>query len=71
MAPHIGEGTHREESLIRAGHDFKDESELVRYFLDSMQENSTLYLCFEESLFIKPEVFRKIYHLLNERGYTL
>ncbi|MGC9343130.1 MAG: hypothetical protein ACP5E3_10540, partial [Bacteroidales bacterium] len=71
MAPHIGEGTHREENMIKAGHDFQDESELVQYFLDSMQENSSLYLCFEESLFKKPEVFRKIYWLLEERGYTL
>ena len=70
MAPHIGAGTHREGSLVKAGLDFQDEAELLRYLLDNMQDNSTLYLSFEESLFEQPDIFRKIYNHLSERGYT-
>jgi hypothetical protein len=70
IAPHIGLGMHLENGITSLNKDISSEAELVKYFLDSMTENSTLYLRFEDSLYEKPEIIKDIYYILKDRGYA-
>ena len=69
LCPHIGVAAHKGEALLP--HNFKDEAELLAYFLDNMQDNTTLYFWFQPELVGKTTVMKEIYNLLDERGYTL
>ena len=48
---------------------FSDEVEFLRYILDSMQDNTTLYLWFY-NMCQKPKVLEKMYQILDDYGYS-
>lgn len=70
LAPHIGANVHKEEGITKLGLSLKDEYEVVKYFLDSLQENTTMYMNLHESLLEKKEILIKIYNLFHEYGYS-
>ena len=70
IAPHIGIDTHTEGIIPRLKTKIADAFDLVNYYLDSMQDNTTMYMVIQESIFTDAELTKRIYRLFDERGYT-
>ena len=68
LAPHFYPDIHKTNDVKKWGN-FEDEAEVIRYFLDAMQENTSVYFWIE-SLGNKPKILSKIYHLMQEYGYS-
>lgn len=69
LAPHIVHNMHRDGDVVKWNPDFADESEFVRHFLDSLQDNTSIFFWFSNICENGP-VMEKIYELFHERGYT-
>jgi hypothetical protein len=70
IAPHIGIITHTEEGITNLNKNINNAFELVKYYLDSMQENTTMYFVLHDSIFEDEEMTKNIYRLFVERGYA-
>ncbi len=70
LVPHIGLGTHKEEGVTNLNKNIGDEVELIKYFLDSMQNNTTMYLWLHDDMLSDIEKIKRIYHLMDSYGYT-
>ena len=70
LAPHIGLDTHTEEGISTLNKNIRDAVDLVRYYLDSMQENTTMYMVLQEDLVKDEDMIQRLYRLFDERGYT-
>ena len=70
LAPHIGLQTHTEGVIPSLKPGINDASGLVKYFLDAMLENTTMYMVLQDSIFENEEITRKIVRLFDERGYS-
>ena len=70
LAPHIDRGVHLEEGITRLNKGIKSEYDLTKYLLDHMQENTLLYIWFQPELCQDVEQMIRIYHLLDENGFT-
>jgi len=70
IAPHIGINTHTEEGITNLNKNIFNAYDLVKYYLDSMQENTTMYMVLQESIFEDAELTRRIYKLFTEKGYS-
>jgi len=68
LAPHICADMHLAEAIKKWGR-FQDESELLEYVLNCMQDNTCLYLWIGE-MGSKPHVLEKMYDILHKRGYS-
>jgi hypothetical protein len=68
LCPHIGADSHLSDIFLSYG--FKDETDLIAYFLDNMRDNTCLYFWFQPELVQKSEVMLRIYRLLKDRGYA-
>ena len=68
LAPHLGAGIHKEKSLLNF--EFKDEVEVFQYYLDSMQDNTTMHIVIQDDLFTDNEKIQRIYDLFHRYGYT-
>jgi hypothetical protein len=68
LAPHMGNDVHKGKDVEKWGI-FSDEVEFLRYILDSMQDNTTLYLWFY-NMCQKPKVLEKMYQILDDYGYS-
>ncbi len=68
LAPHFAKNIHLTEDTKKWG-DFDDEVEMVKYFLDNMQDNTTFYFSLLE-FDNHPELLEKFYELFYEYGYT-
>lgn len=68
LAPHIGIDMHESDDTKQWG-SFSDEAEFMRHILDSMQDNTTLYLWLGH-MQQKPDVLEKMYHILDDYGYS-
>ncbi len=70
ICPHIGKGTHLEEGITKLNKSITDEVELIRYYLDNMQENTTMYMWLHDDLFDDSDMMIKIYELFHSYGYS-
>jgi len=70
LAPHIHLNMHKEIKDAALAKKFNSEYDIVKYLLDSMQDNTTLYLHFYEDLVQDTFKMLKIYNLLYDHGYT-
>lgn len=68
LTPHIHQNMHTEDNVKKLG--IKSEYEMVKYILDNMQENTTLYLHFYDDLMTDVKKMVNIYKLLDTYGYT-
>ena len=68
LCPHIGVDSFKGESVLQ--HNFANETALVVYVLDNMQENTCLYIWFQPELVQDVEKMLPIYRLLESNGYT-
>lgn len=69
LALHLCRDMHRDNDIVRLGHDFADEAELFEYCLNAMTDESCLYWWFS-NVRQKGPVMDRIYDILHERGYT-
>lgn len=70
MCPHIGKNTHTETGITSLGINIINALDLIKYYLDSMTDNSTLYMVLQEDLFEDISLFKKIYQLFDDYGYS-
>lgn len=70
LAPHLGKDVHTEELFGNLEPRFENEYDVVNYLLSSMKENTTMNIVFHESIFEDNTLFKKIYQLLHEKGFT-
>ncbi len=70
LAPHIHLNMHKEMKDPALINLFRSEYDIVKYLLDNMLDNTTLYLNFYEDLVQDTEKMLKIYNLLYKHGYT-
>ncbi len=68
LAPHIHVNMHIEGNLKRFG--IRSEYDVVKYLLDNMQDNTTLYLHLYDDLISDNEKTINIYKLLDSYGYS-
>jgi hypothetical protein len=68
LAPHICKGMHLTPDVKKWG-SFADESELLAYVLDGMQDNTSMHFWFGE-FENDPALIEKLYAVLHERGFT-
>lgn len=68
LAPHICANMHETDDTKRWG-SFPDEAELMRYILDSMQDNTTLYFWLGH-MEQKPDILEKMYRILDDYGHS-
>lgn len=69
LAPHIVHNMHKDKDVLKWNPNFTDESELVQYFLDHLQDNSSIFFWFSNISENGP-IMEKIYNLFSERRYT-
>lgn len=69
LAPHVVHGMHRDRDVLTWNPDFADEAEFVRYFVDALRDNTTMYMWFS-NIAENGAVMDKIHDMLDERGYT-
>lgn len=69
LALHLCLDMHRDNDVLKLGHNFADEAEFFTYCLDAMTDESCLYWWFS-NVRQKGAVMEKIYETLHERGYT-
>lgn len=69
LAPHIGKNCYQEETFLNMEQTFKCEVDVIRYFLDSMRENTTMNIVLHEGLLEDVELTKEIYYLFKEYGY--
>jgi len=69
LALHLVLDMHKDNDVLKLGHDFADEAEFFAYCLDAMTDESCLYWWFS-NIREKGPVMEKIYDLLHERGYS-
>ena len=67
LVPHIQIDMHKDNDLLPFA--FRDESDLLRYMLDHMQSNTSMYFWFA-AVVTKPGILDKMYDMLNAAGYT-
>ncbi len=68
LAPHIYSGMYKADDAKKWG-PFADDTELLRYMLDGMQQNTTLYFWlggYENN----PAMIEKLYAVFDEYGFT-
>jgi hypothetical protein len=70
LAPHLGLNIHTEGGIINLDHEFRDEIDVFKYYLDNMTDSTTLNIVIHESLFDEIEKVLEIYKLLYDYGYT-
>ncbi len=70
IALQIGLDIHKQQGMVNFGKNLKDEYDVVKYLVDNMQDNTTLYLSLQNTLLEKPEIVKKIYNLMLEKKYT-
>ncbi len=70
LAPHIHLDMHNENGIKNIGKNLNSEYDVVKYLLDNMLDNTTLYLQFYEDLVQETDKIIEIYHLLDQYGYT-
>jgi hypothetical protein len=68
LAPHVGVDMHKTEDTQKWG-DFADEAEFLGHILDSMRDDTTLYLWLG-GMCQKPAVLEEMYRILDERGWS-
>ncbi len=68
LTPHIHLNMHLEGNVKQLG--IKSEYEMVKYLLDNMLDNTTLYLHLYDDLMTDMEKIINIYKLLDNYGYT-
>ncbi len=70
LAPHIHLDMYNENGIKNTRKNLNSEYDVVKYLLDNMQDNTTLYLQFYEDLVQETDKIIEIYHLLDQYGYT-
>lgn len=70
LAPHIHLNMHKERGITDLPVKLNSEYEVVKYIIDNMQNNTSLYLQFYDDLVQETDKMLEIYHLLDSRGYT-
>jgi hypothetical protein len=68
LAPHLGPGVHLAEDTLKWGF-FKDETGVLKYLLDNMQENTTFYFWLAD-FDSHPHRFDDMIQLLASYGYS-
>lgn len=70
LAPHIHLNMHKEIKDSALAKMFRSEYDIVKYLLDNMRDDTTLYLQFYDDLVADTKKMMKIYKLLDDYGYT-
>ena len=70
LAPHLVHNMHKDNDVLRWNPHFADESDFFKYYLDNMQDNTTMFFWFSNIVENGP-VMDKIYDLLDEHAYTV
>ncbi|MFP4060878.1 MAG: uroporphyrinogen decarboxylase family protein [bacterium] len=70
LAPHIHLDMHNENGIKNIGKNLNSEYDVVKYLLDNMQGNTTLYLQFYDDLVKETDKIISIYRLLDDYRYT-
>lgn len=70
LVPHFSLDIHREEGVTKLNKNIKSELDLVKYLLDHMQENTSLYFSFDEGFCDEVNRMVEIYHLFERYGYA-
>ncbi len=69
MVPHIGIGVHEEEGIKKLRKNIKSEYDLTKYMLDNQPDNTALYIWFQPELCEDVKQMKKIYGLMEDRGF--
>jgi hypothetical protein len=67
LTPHIQINMHKDNDLLGFG--FRDETDLLRYMMENMQTNTSMYFWFS-AVVTKADVLEAMYDLLHSAGYT-
>lgn len=70
LAPHIHLNMHKERAITELNKNLKSEYDVVKYLLDNMLDNTSLYLHFFDDLVDETDKMLEIYKLLDSYGYT-
>ncbi len=70
ICPHIGLGVHTEEAIRNLNKNINSELDLVKYMLDHMQENTSLYFCFLDDFCQDIDKITAVYELFDSYGHT-
>jgi hypothetical protein len=70
LSPHIHLNMHKERGITDLDTAPRSEYDVVKYILDNMRENTSLYLHLYDDLVNDMEKITSIYRLLDEHGYT-
>ncbi len=70
LAPHIDLNVYREQGVASLNKNLNCAYDLTKYLLDHMLENTALYIWFQPDLCEDIEQMKRIYKLLDDRGYT-
>ncbi len=70
LTPHIHLNMHKEGHIQSLNLNLNSEYDVVKYLLDNMKDNTSMYLHFFDDLLNETEKMIKIYHLLDEYGYS-
>jgi len=69
IALHLDNDMHLTNDVLSWGHGFGDEADLLRYFLDSMQDTTTLSLSLSPTI-TNADMLDKAYAILKAYGYA-
>jgi len=70
LTPHIHLNMHKENGITNLNKNLNSEYDVVKYLLDNMQDNTSLYLQLYDDLVNEHDKILKIYKLLDDYGYT-
>jgi len=70
LSPHIHLDMHKERGITELNKNLNSEYDVVKYLLDNMQENTSLYLHLYDDLVNDLDKITRIYGLLDEHGYS-
>ncbi len=70
ICPHIGKGMHAESAITSLNRGINTEFDLIKYYLDNMQDNSTLCMSLHENLLEDIDLMKNIYQLFDDYGYS-
>jgi hypothetical protein len=70
LTPHLGLDTHLENGITTLKKNINSAYDLTKYLLDNMQDNTSLYIVFQEDLCEDREQMKRIVMLLDDYGYS-
>lgn len=70
LTPHLGLETHSENGITSLNKDINNAYDLTKYLLDNMQDNSSLYIVFQEDLCGDVEQMKSIVEMMRVYGYS-